>query len=73
MSAWKDYKAKLGDTRPWDIVTGEKVDETEENARFAVCQECPELIKITNQCKQCGCFMKLKVKLKEAKCPLNKW
>lgn len=73
MSAWKDYKAKLGDTRPWDIVTGEKVDEVEENARFAVCQECPELIKITNQCKQCGCFMKLKVKLKEAKCPLNKW
>ena len=75
MSAYQEWKKNLGTTRPWDLINpnAEKVDNAEEGARFAVCQECPELIKTTNQCKQCGCFMKLKVKLKEAKCPLDKW
>ena len=40
--------------------------------RWEVCQGCPELTP-SNRCKQCGCFMKLKVKLKQATCPLNKW
>jgi len=75
MSAWQDYKNKLGTTRPWDIINPnvEKVSEEVEEKRFSICEECPELIKITKQCKQCGCFMKMKVKLKEAKCPIGKW
>jgi hypothetical protein len=73
MSAWKEYKARLGTTRPWDIVHGEKVDDAEESARYSLCQDCPEFIKLTTQCKQCGCIMKMKVKLKEAKCPIGKW
>lgn len=74
MSAWKDYKAKLGTTRPWHLVVGgERVDELEESTRFSLCRDCPELLPITHQCKQCGCFMKMKVKLKEAKCPIGKW
>tara|TARA_R110002020_G_scaffold154369_1_gene334006 strand:- start:2 stop:190 length:189 start_codon:yes stop_codon:yes gene_type:complete len=40
--------------------------------RWAVCQACPELT-TTNRCKQCGCFMKLKTKMKGAVCPLEKW
>ena len=28
---------------------------------------------ITQQCKKCGCFMKIKTKLKNATCPLQKW
>ena len=43
------------------------------NERFSICKECPELIKLTNQCKKCGCFMKIKTKFKQAKCPLGKW
>ena len=75
MSAWQDYKNKLGTTRPWDIINPneEKVSDEEASKRFSICEECPELIKITKQCKQCGCFMKMKVKLKEAKCPIGKW
>jgi hypothetical protein len=73
MSPWQEYKKKLGDTRPWDIVRGEKVDDAEESTRFSLCQDCPELVQATKQCKQCGCFMKLKVKLKAATCPLGKW
>lgn len=41
--------------------------------RYDMCLKCPELIKITKQCKQCGCVMPLKTKLKEARCPLGKW
>jgi hypothetical protein len=73
MSAWKEYKAKLGDTRPWHVISGEKVDDAEESMRYSMCNDCPEFIKSTSQCKQCGCFMKLKVKLKHAVCPLGKW
>jgi len=45
-------------------------DEIDE--RWIICQACPELTS-GNRCRQCGCFMKLKTKLKAAKCPLDKW
>ena len=75
MNAWNDYKKKLGTTRPWDIVNPKtaKIDENESEKRLAICESCPSLIKLTHQCKECGCFMKLKTKLKEATCPLGKW
>ena len=65
MSAWKEYKAKLGDTRPWHLlVGGERVDDTEESVRYSTCLDCDKLIPLTHQCKECGCFMRMKVKLK---------
>lgn len=75
MSAWAEYKKKLGNTRPWDMINPNVPRATDEEAenRFNICSKCPELIKATAQCKQCGCFMKAKVKLKEATCPLLKW
>jgi len=75
MSAWSEYKKKLGDSRPWDILNPavDKVSSETEDARFAICAECPELIKTTSQCRQCGCFMKVKVKIANATCPLKKW
>lgn len=75
MSAWQRYKEKLGTTRPWDMLDPNTPRATEEEAerRFSICKECPELIKTTSQCKQCGCFMKAKTKLAEAVCPLKKW
>ena len=50
MSKWEEYKAKLGDTRPWDVLKPS-----------------------TKQCKECGCIMSVKTKLKFAACPLEKW
>jgi hypothetical protein len=40
--------------------------------RWDICQSCPELTSL-DRCKQCGCFMRLKVRVKPARCPLNKW
>lgn len=72
---WQKYKEKIGDTKPWDILNPKTEyisDEIHEN-RYNICLSCPELIQLTKQCKQCGCFMNLKTKLKKANCPLGKW
>ena len=41
--------------------------------RFDICKICPEFFAPTAQCKQCGCFMKIKVLIPNQKCPLNNW
>jgi hypothetical protein len=73
MSAWSDYKKKLGQTRPWHVVSGEKVIEQIAEQRLNICLECDRLINLTKQCKECGCIMPAKVKLEKATCPLGKW
>jgi hypothetical protein len=61
--------------RPWDLFNKKmgRVSSSIQNERMDICRACPELIKITSQCKKCGCFMKEKTKLADASCPLNKW
>ncbi len=44
-----------------------------QDERYSICESCDRLTNITKQCRECGCFMKLKVKLAEAVCPLGKW
>lgn len=75
LTPWEQYKKNLGETRPWDIVNPETqwASEEKSNERFSICKLCPELIKLTTQCKKCGCFMKVKTKLELATCPLGKW
>lgn len=72
---WQRYKKNLGDTRPWDMINPniDKASEEEAAARYKTCLSCPELIKVTKQCKKCGCFMAAKTKLQGATCPLGKW
>lgn len=41
--------------------------------RLKVCAECPQMTKMTRQCKLCGCFLDLKTKVLAAHCPLEKW
>lgn len=75
MSKWEEYKKKLGDTKPWDILNPhtEWSEEKISKQRLSICLDCDRLIKVTAQCKECGCFMKLKTRLKHARCPLEKW
>jgi len=44
-----------------------------EKERLKVCEGCPEFAKLARQCRMCGCFMDMKVKLLEAECPAGKW
>ncbi len=74
MSAWQEYKKKIGTARPWQLLDPSNyVDESLEKERYDICLACPELLNITKQCKQCGCVMSLKTKLRNAVCPLGKW
>lgn len=73
-SAWQEWKKNLGDSRPWDLLNKNNyVEESIEKNRYDICLQCPELIKLTSQCKLCGCFMTGKTKLKAASCPIGKW
>lgn len=73
-SAWEKYKEKNGAT-PLDMLNPKTKHASKEisEQRFNICKSCPELIKLTSQCKKCGCFMKVKTIIEAAKCPLNKW
>lgn len=66
---------KKRSVKPWDLLNPSKEHASDEEAfkRYEICDWCPEFISLTKQCKQCGCFMNLKVKLQEATCPLGKW
>ena len=49
------------------------LEREEAQKRFDHCKECDQIKLPLYQCAQCGCFMKIKVKMKYSKCPLNKW
>jgi hypothetical protein len=62
------------DVRPWDLINGSpKSPEEVSLSRLEICNSCEFFRKRTNQCKKCGCFMKLKTTLEKAKCPIGKW
>jgi hypothetical protein len=81
MTAWEDYKKKRtqnlqngAQVRPTDILDKNNyTDNKTAEARMSICNSCPSLLSVTKQCKECGCFMKIKVKLEQAVCPLGKW
>jgi hypothetical protein len=74
MSRWSEYKEKNGVT-PLDLLNPmtKHASKELEKSRIEICKACPELIKMTTQCKKCGCLMSAKVKLEAAKCPIEKW
>jgi hypothetical protein len=40
--------------------------------RWRVCRTCDRLDSLF-RCRECGCFMKAKVKLSNSECPVGKW
>ena len=79
MSKWEEYKKKKEqeerDVRPWDFLNPNTEYALEEivDERYSICKVCPEFIKLTTQCKKCGCIMKAKTRLAQASCPIGKW
>jgi len=73
-SAWQKYIDKNGVT-PLDMLNPKtrRLSDEDAKVRMDICKACPELIKLTSQCKKCGCLMNVKTKLESAKCPIGKW
>jgi uncharacterized paraquat-inducible protein A len=63
------------DVRPWDLFNASQPKSEEEivKSRLEICKTCEYFRPKTETCKKCGCFMKLKTKLLNAKCPIGKW
>jgi hypothetical protein len=41
--------------------------------RMDICKQCDRLFAPSKTCKECGCFMSIKVWVPFASCPLGKW
>lgn len=55
---------------PWVISIFTTAQEAQ--ARMQICKACPELTP-RQLCKQCGCIVPAKVRLRRTSCPMNKW
>jgi hypothetical protein len=80
MTPWEEFKKKSLEERtkkvtPLTVLNRQAYldDEVLSEKRYEICEVCPRFFKITKQCKECGCFMAIKTKLREAVCPLGKW
>lgn len=72
------YNIKMEDKKevyPWHLLDPkyERSDDELFNKRMDLCLQCEKLINLTKQCKECGCIMPMKTKLKDASCPIGKW
>lgn len=54
----------------WNV---KMASESEAIRRSQICRACDRYISITSMCKECGCYMPFKTKLKNMSCPLNHW
>ena len=41
--------------------------------RIKICKNCESFRSTTWICSECGCFLKVKARMKSRKCPKNKW
>jgi hypothetical protein len=74
-SRWEQFKEKNGGVTPFDLLNpnSPKANDTLSSSRMEICSGCEKFITVTKQCLQCGCFMNMKTRLLNAKCPLGKW
>lgn len=68
-------KKATREVKPWDLLNPNEPRALSELAqkRLSICEQCPFFRPTSKTCKKCGCFMKLKVTLDNAYCPINKW
>jgi Family of unknown function (DUF6171) len=61
--------------KPWDLLNKNigRVEDSVAIERMDICKSCEYFLKVTGQCKKCGCIMAMKTKLPNATCPLEKW
>lgn len=67
------HKLKQRLAQMQEAANGLVAEDATANARMDICRGCPHFIKLTSQCKKCGCFMAAKTKIQSATCPVNKW
>ncbi len=71
----QDISTKVKDIKraTKDIINKSRVTESQYKNRLKTCNDCIYLMRSTNMCRVCGCFMKIKAALPSSVCPLGKW
>lgn len=71
----KESAERDGNVTPLDLFNPytEYINDAAAAKRLDVCKNCEFYIKLTHQCKKCGCIMNVKTKLAHATCPMGKW
>lgn len=61
--------------KPWDLINPFQPRSPEDLVayRLEICSSCEFYRPNRDRCAKCGCFMNLKTKLENARCPLKKW
>ena len=71
---WAIIDYMSDDVKPWNLFDGSPRSPEEVAAhRLEICKGCEFFRQTTQTCKKCGCFMKAKSMLANAKCPVGKW
>lgn len=57
------------------IATGNTASEEIARTRYNICYDCPAIFFTLGKrrCKHCSCFVELKTKVYDEKCPIGKW
>ena len=55
------------------ILTDKIADKETFEKRIKLCESCKSLSLPLYRCNECGCFMKVKARIKNIKCPKNNW
>ena len=73
------YNSNMSDgtrsARPWDIFNDEipNVDDETFRNRISICLGCEHYLHSIHVCGICKCLMKVKCRLGNASCPIDKW
>lgn len=72
---WVARRYMSDDVKPWDLLNPKQPRSGEElkESRLAICRGCEYFKPALEKCGKCGCFMRLKTELENAKCPIGKW
>jgi hypothetical protein len=72
-SLWEQAK-NFGSAVVEHVATGMKKTEEElAKERLSICDGCEFFLKDSRRCGKCGCYMEIKARWAETKCPLGKW
>lgn len=58
---------------PKELRGPDVISEPYNKRRIKICMSCNKYNKYVRTCKECGCFMPAKTKLKGSSCPIGKW
>ena len=68
-----DLMKQAEDANPNKVDFEKVLKNIDPDNRYKICQECEHFRSSLRQCKKCGCFLPVKVRISWSECPVGKW